>query len=124
MREPGGEYGEKMNAMPKYVVSTTLSDEDARWENSTVIRDDVAGTVAKLKQGVEGDILGQGSATLSGSLTEAGLVDCNRLMMFPIVLGTGKRLFPEGFSRARLELTEVKQVGPDGVLTLTYWPKS
>jgi dihydrofolate reductase len=124
MREPGGEYGEKMNAMPKYVVSTTLSDEDARWENSTVIRDDVAGTVAKLKQGVEGDILGQGSATLSGSLTEAGLVDCNRLMVFPIVLGTGKRLFPEGFSRARLELTEVKQVGPDGVLTLTYWPKS
>ena len=123
MRESAGEFGEKMNSMPKYVVSTTLSNDDANWENSTVIRNDVPDAVRKLKQEVEGDILLQGSATLARTLAEEGLVDRYRLMMFPIVLGTGKRLFAEGIPRATLELTKLEQVGPDGVFTLTYRPK-
>lgn len=123
MRESAGEFGEKMNAMPKHVVSTTLSDEDASWENSTVIRDDVPAAVRKLKQEVEGDILIQGSAELTRSLADEGLVDRINLMMFPIVLGTGKRLFPEGIPRSTLELDTVKQVGTDGVLVLTYQAK-
>jgi dihydrofolate reductase len=89
MRAEAGEYGEKINSMPKYVVSATLADEDATWENSTVIRDDVPATVAKLKDQIAGDILVQGSATLVRSLAEADLVDRYRLMLFPIVLGTG-----------------------------------
>ena len=124
MRESAGEFGEKMNSMPKYVVSTTLSDEDASWENSTVIRNDVAGAVTTLKQEVEGDILVAGSGTLVRSLTEAGLVDRFNLMMFPIVLGTGKRLFANGIPRAKLGLTSMEQVGPDGVLLLTYRPEA
>jgi dihydrofolate reductase len=123
MRESAGEVGEKMNSMPKYVVSTTISDEDASWENSTVIRDDVAEAVRKLKQDVEGDILVGGNATLARFLAEHDLVDRINLMMFPIVLGTGKRLFPEGIPRATLELGAVEQVGPDGVLLLTLGPK-
>lgn len=123
MRESTGEFGEKMNAMPKHVVSTTLSDEDASWENSTVIRDDVPGAVRKLAQEVEGDILIQGSATLARSLADEGLIDRINLMMFPIVLGTGKRLFPEGIPRSTLELDAVEHVGPDGVLVLTYRAK-
>ena len=123
MRESTGEFGEKMNAMPKHVVSTTLSDEDASWENSTVIRDDVPGAVRKLKQEVEGDILIAGSATLARSLADEGLIDRVNLMMFPIVLGTGKRLFAEGIPRSTLELDTVEQVGPDGVLVLTYRAK-
>lgn len=123
MRESTGEFGEKMNAMPKHVVSTTLSDEDASWENSTVIRDDVPGAVRTLTQEVEGDILIQGSATLARSLADEGLIDRINLMMFPIVLGTGKRLFPEGIPRSTLELDAVEHVGPDGVLVLTYRAK-
>ena len=123
MRESTGDFGEKMNAMPKHVVSTTLSDEDASWENSTVIRDDVPGAVRKLTQEVDGDILIAGSATLARSLADEGLIDRVNLMMFPIVLGTGKRLFPEGIPRSTLELDTVEQVGPDGVLTLTYRAK-
>ena len=123
MRQSTGDFGEKMNAMPKHVVSTTLSDEDASWENSTVIRDDVPGAVRKLTQEVDGDILIAGSATLARSLADEGLIDRINLMMFPIVLGTGKRLFPEGIPRSTLELDTVEQVGPDGVLVLTYRAK-
>ena len=123
MRESTGDFGEKMNAMPKHVVSTTLSDEEASWENSTVIRDDVPGAVRKLRQEVDGDILIAGSATLARSLADEGLIDRVNLMMFPIVLGTGKRLFAEGVPRSTLELDTVEQVGPDGVLTLTYRAK-
>jgi dihydrofolate reductase len=121
--EAAGDYGLKMNEMPKYVVSTTLSDDDATWDNSTVIRDDVPGAVRALKQQVDGDILVQGSATLVRSLAEHDLVDRYRLMMFPIVLGTGKRLFPEGIPSAKLQLDEVRPVGPDGAVTIVYGPK-
>jgi len=90
------EFGQKMNSMPKYVVSTTLRDADATLTNSTVIRNDVPGQVARLKREVAGDILVAGSAQLARSLTEHGLVDEYRLMVFPIVLGSGKRLFGDG----------------------------
>jgi dihydrofolate reductase len=122
MREETGDFGEKMNSMPKYVVSTTLSDNDASWENSNVIRDDVAGQVAKLKDEVDGDILIAGSATLIQSLAADGLIDEYRLMVFPIVLGSGKRLFADGFEKGRLKLTDSKPVGPDGAIVLTYEP--
>jgi dihydrofolate reductase len=122
MREETGEFGEKMNSMPKYVVSTTLSDDDASWENSTVIRDDVAGQVQKLKDEVDGDILIAGSAKLIRSLAADGLIDEYRLMVFPIVLGTGKKLFADGFEKGKLKLTDSKPVGPDGAIVLTYEP--
>jgi dihydrofolate reductase len=117
--EGTGEFGEKMNAMPKYVVSTTL--EDADWNNSTVIRDDVAGEVRKLKGRYEGDILVAGSARLAQWLLENDLVDELRLMVFPIVLGTGKRLFGATSGKKRLELVETRPLD-DGVTILVYRP--
>jgi dihydrofolate reductase len=119
----GGDwFGEKMNSMPKYVVSTTLTDEDAGWTNSTVIRDDVAGQISAVKEQVAGDLLVAGSAQLVRTLAEHDLVDEYRLMYFPIVLGTGKRLFNEGTTRTVLRLLDAKPVGPDGVVILTYAP--
>jgi dihydrofolate reductase len=115
-------FGEKMNSMPKYVVSRTLSDEDAGWTNSSVIRDELPGQVAQLKEQVAGDILVAGSAALVRSLSEHDVVDEYRLMVFPIVLGEGKRLFTEGHPRTKLRLTDSKAVGPDGVFVLTYVP--
>jgi dihydrofolate reductase len=116
------DFGKRMNSMPKYVVSTTLTDAEATWENSTVIRSDVAGEVSNLKQQVAGDILVAGSGNLIRTLGENDLVDEYRLMVFPIVLGTGKRLFGEGFPRTELKLVDCKPVGPDGVVILTYEP--
>ena len=115
-------FAQKMNSMPKYVVSTTLSDDDASWQNSTVIRDDVAAKVAKLKDDVDGDILIAGSATLVKSLAADGLVDEYRLMVFPIVLGTGKKLFADGFDTGKLKLNDSKTVGSDKIMVLTYAP--
>ena len=118
-----GWFGDKMNGMPKYVVSTTLKDEDATWNNSTVIRNDVEGHVKRLKNEVGGDILVAGSANLIQTLVKHNLVDEYRLMVYPIVLGQGKRLFQEGLPRTTLELVESKHVGPEGVVILTYKPK-
>lgn len=118
----GDDFSQKMNTMPKYVASTTLTDEQATWENSTVIRSDVAGEVGKLKQQVAGDIVVAGSGNLIRTLAENDLVDEYRLMVFPIVLGTGKRLFGEGFPRTDLKLAGCTSVGPDGVVILTYEP--
>ncbi len=115
-------FGEKMNEMPKYVVSTTLTAADADWTNSTVIGDDVPGQVSRLKERVAGDILVAGSAQLVRTLTEHDLVDEYRLMVFPIVLGAGKRLFEEGTTRTVLRLMDSKPVGPEGVFILTYEP--
>src|ERR1035438_942792 len=112
----GDWFGKKMNAMPKYVVSTTLTDDDANWTNSKVIRDDVAGQVSRVKEQVAGDLLVAGSAQLVRTLAEHDLVDEYRLMVFPIVLGAGKRLFEEGTSRTTLRLLDNTPVGPDGVL--------
>jgi dihydrofolate reductase len=117
-----GEFGEKMNGMPKYVVSRTLGPADATWTNSTVIGDDVAGQVARLKEQLTGDILVAGSAQLVRTLAAHDLVDEYRLMLFPIVLGRGKRLFGDGIQPASLRLVDCRRVGPDGVMLLTYAP--
>ena len=103
--------------MPKYVVSSTL--ERPEWNNSTVLDGDVAEQVAKLKEKHDGDIVVHGSATLSQALIERDLVDELRLMVFPVVLGTGKRLFGETSDKKRLRLVDTQVVG-DGVAILVY----
>jgi dihydrofolate reductase len=113
-------FADKFNSMPKYVFSTTL--EQAEWNNSTLLKGDVAGEVSKLKQQPGGDILVNGSRTLVHTLMEHDLVDEYRLMVFPIVIGAGKRLFEDGSKKTPLRLTEAKPVGPDGVIVLTYEP--
>jgi len=115
-----GEFADKFNGMPKYVVSRTL--ESPEWNNSTVISGDVAGEVEKLKSSGEGDILVNGSAQLVRELMEHDLVDEYRLMVFPIVLGSGKRAFCDTAGAAALRLVESRPVGPDGVVILTYRP--
>ncbi len=118
----GDKFGEKMNAMPKYVASTTLSAQDASWNNSTVIGADLPGELAQAKQEFAGDILVAGSARLVQSLAQHDLVDEYRLMVFPVVLGTGKRLFGDGTPHATLRLIDHKPLGPDGIVLLTYAP--
>ena len=115
-------FGKKMNEMPKYVVSRTLSAADADWQNSTVIAgEDLAREIGQLKEQVAGDILIAGSATLVRSLAEHDLVDEYRLMVFPIVLGSGKRLF-DGATRTVLRLRDCTPIGPEGIQLLTYEP--
>ena len=111
-------FADKMNSMPKYVVSSTLSDPE--WENTTVLGGgDVAGEVAKLKDEVGGVILVFGSAQLVQAMIENDLVDELRLMVFPVVLGKGKRLFAETSDKKPLRLTDSKTIG-DGIAVLTY----
>lgn len=117
-----GEFGEKMNGMPKYVVSSTLAPSEATWESSTVIGEDVAGQVAGLKEQLTGDLLVAGSANLVQTLAKHDLVDEYRLMVFPVVLGSGRRLFGDGFPHTVLRLVDSTAIGPDGVLILTYRP--
>ena len=107
--EGTGEFGEKMNAMPKFVVSKTL--EGPSWTNTTVLRGDLAGEVAELKERYAGDVLVAGSARLAQSLLAADLVDELRLMVFPVVLGSGKRLFADGADMRTMRLAETKQTG-------------
>jgi dihydrofolate reductase len=113
-----GEFADKFNSMPKYVVSSTL--EDAEWTNSTVLKGDLADEVAKLKETHDGDVVVHGSAQLAQWLLERDLVDELRLMVFPVVLGTGKRIFGETRDKKPLRLLESKTVGDDGVLVLRY----
>src|SRR4051794_2579358 len=113
-----GEFADKFNNMPKYVVSSTLSDPD--WNNTTVIADDVAGAVAKLKDEIDGDILVNGSVQLVGALAAAGLVDEYRLMVFPTILGAGKKLFGE-LGETALRVTDSKPAGE--TLIVVYEPK-
>ncbi len=115
-----GEFADRLNNAPKYVVSSTL--EEAEWNNSTVIKGDVPAEVAKLKQEVDGAILVAGSVQLVQTLVEHGLVDGYRLMVFPLVLGSGKRLFGDTSKPAAVRLKEARPVGPDGVVVLTYEP--
>jgi dihydrofolate reductase len=111
-------FADKMNSMPKYVVSTTL-EEPLEWNNSMLIRGDVAEEVSKLKQQPGGDILINGSGELVHTLMEHGLIDEYRLMVFPVVLGSGKRLFRDGSHTTALKLVDTKTVG-SGVLILIY----
>jgi dihydrofolate reductase len=114
-----GEFADKFNNMPKYVVSSTLTDPE--WTNSTVLGGDLSEEVSRLRQDVDGDIVVHGSAQLVQALVENGLVDELRLMVFPVVLGAGKRLFGETSDKRRLRLSDSKTVG-DGVQILTYEP--
>jgi dihydrofolate reductase len=113
-----GPFAEKLNKDPKYVVSTTLKDPE--WENTTVISDNVVEQLRKLKDETDGVILVAGSGKLVETLLDADLVDELRLMVFPTILGRGRRVFPEGIDRRKLRLTETKTVGPDGVVTQVY----
>jgi dihydrofolate reductase len=112
-------FAEKMNSMPKYVFSSTLTSAD--WENSTILSGDFATEIAKLKDQVDGVILVAGSAQLVQGLVEHDLVDELRLMVFPVLLGSGKRLFGEHADKKPLRLVDSKTLG-DGVELQTYVP--
>jgi dihydrofolate reductase len=118
--EGTGEFGEKINGMPKYVVSSTLRDPE--WNNSTVLAGDVRDEVAKLKQDVDGVILVAGRGQLAQALVEHDLVDELRLMVFPVVLGSGKRLFGNTSDKKPLRLADSKTVGDDNVAIMVYEP--
>jgi dihydrofolate reductase len=112
-----GEFADKFNSMPKYVISSTLEKPD--WNNSTVLKGNVVEEVSKLRQAQEGNIMVAGSARLVQTLLENDLVDELRLMIFPVVLGRGKRLFGETSDKKRLRLADSKTVG-DGIAILIY----
>jgi dihydrofolate reductase len=113
-----GDFGERMNSMPKYVASRTL--DTVEW-NASLIKGDVAEEVAKLKQQPGQDILVAGSGELVHTLMQHDLIDEYRLMLHPIVLGSGKRLFREGSDTKTLRLVETKPFS-SGVVVLTYHP--
>jgi dihydrofolate reductase len=112
-----GEFADRLNSLPKYVVSSTL--ERPRWSNSTVLKGDVVDQVSKLKQELDGEILVYASYQLGLTLMEHDLVDELRLFVFPVVLGAGKRLFGETTDTKPLSLLDTKTVG-DGLAFLTY----
>jgi dihydrofolate reductase len=114
-----GEFADKFNNMPKYVVSSTLDEPE--WNNSTVLKGDLVEEVGKLKREHDGDIVVHGSARLVQALIEHDLVDELRLMVYPVVLGSGKRLFGDTSDGKPLRLVESKVVG-DGVSILIYRP--
>jgi dihydrofolate reductase len=119
MEEQTGEYGAWMNGYPKYVTSRTLQ-EPQEWNNSTLIEGDIADGVARLKRQDGKDILIFGSGELARLLMGNDLIDEYRLMVHPVVVGKGKRLFGDVGEVRDLRLVDTQQVGPDGVLILTY----
>ena len=112
-----GEFADKFNSMPKYVVSSTLKDPE--WNNTTVLDGELPDEIAKVKEQQDGDIVVHGSAQLVQALLENDLVDELRLMVFPVVLGSGKTLFGETSDKKSLQLRDSKIVG-DGVAILVY----
>jgi dihydrofolate reductase len=112
-----GEFADKFNSMPKYVVSSKLTDPG--WNNTTVLGEDLRAAVTEAASRHDGDIVVHGSARLVQSLLEEDLVDELRLMIFPVILGTGKRLFGETGSKRTLALSESRTVG-DGVAIMIY----
>jgi dihydrofolate reductase len=112
-------FADRMNGLPKYVVSSTLTEPG--WSNSTVIGSDLPGEVAAIKGRHDGDVLVAGSARLVQGLTEHGLVDEYRLLVYPVVLGTGKRLFGDATHLTELDLAEARPL-ERGVLLLSYRP--
>jgi len=119
--EREGEFADKFNSMPKYVVSSTLKDPE--WTNTTVLGGDLAQDVARIKAAHDGDIAVHGSAQLAQELIERDLVDELHLMQFPVILGSGKRLIDSTSDKKPLRLTDSKIVG-DGVAILVYEPRS
>src|SRR5918994_1926196 len=115
-----GEYADMMNAYPKYVVTTTLQ-EPLEWNNSTLINGDVAEEITKLKQQPGKDISISGSGSLVNALMRDDLIDEYRLMVLPIVVRSGKRLFEDGRDQMPLDLVDSKALGT-GVVVLTYRP--
>ena len=113
----GGEWADRLNGLPKYVVSSTL--EDPRWSNATVIKGDVVNQVSKLKQELDGEIVVYASYQLGQTLMEHDLVDELRLIVFPVVLGAGERIFGETTDKKPMRLVDTKTVG-DGLVFLTY----
>jgi dihydrofolate reductase len=116
-RSRSGELADRLNSMPKYVVSSTLSEPG--WNNSTVLTGGVVGEVSRLKQQLDGDIVVPASYQLGRTLIEHDLVDELRLVVFPVVLGAGGRLFGEVSERRPLRLISARTVG-DGLVFLTY----
>jgi dihydrofolate reductase len=114
-----GDFANAFNSMPKYVVSSTLKDPE--WNNTTVLAGDVIGNVRELKKRYERDVVVHGSPQLARTLIEHDLVDELRLMIYPVVVGAGKRLFGQTSETKRLELVESKTFG-DGVHILIYRP--
>jgi dihydrofolate reductase len=114
-----GEFGERMNSLPKFVVSTTL--DEVAWNNSRLIKENVAEEVAALKQQPGQDILVAGSGVLVHTLMQHDLIDEYRIMLHPIVLGSGKRLFRDGNDTKTLRLVETKPLS-SGIVVLSYQP--
>jgi dihydrofolate reductase len=112
-----GEFADKFNSMPKYVVSSTLKDPE--WTNTTVLEGELAEEVAKVRDSHDGDVTVHGSVQLAQALIDKDLVDALHLMVFPVILGAGKQLFGETGDKKTLKLTESKTVG-DGVSILVY----
>jgi dihydrofolate reductase len=115
-----GEFADRFNSMPKYVVSSTL--ENPTWNNTTVLNGDAVEEAKRLKEELDGDIYVHGSRQLVQTLIENDLVDELRLMVFPVVLGTGQRVFGETSDKKPLRLVDSKTVG-DGVAILVYQPR-
>ena len=113
-----GEYGERMNNLPKYVVSTTL--QEMEW-NASLIQGNITEEISRLKQQSGQDLLVSGSGELVHSLTQHHLIDEYRLMIFPVVVGSGKRLFAEGSEKQAIKLIEAKAFS-SGVVVLSYEP--
>ena len=112
-----GEWADRLNSLPKYVVSSTL--DQAKWANSTVLKGDVVTEVSKLRQELDGDIVVYGSTRLVHTLMEHDLVDELRLTVYPVVLGSGERLFGETSDKIPMRLISTQTVG-DGLALLTY----
>jgi dihydrofolate reductase len=122
MRDQAGPFGELMHSVGKYVVSNTLPEAEATWNNSTVVRGSIK-EVAALKDRVSGNLLVAGSCQLASALISAGLVDELRLMVFPILLGSGKRIFPADVTEPPAFKLSSAPSQEDGVLMLTYVPR-
>ena len=112
-----GAWADRLNSMPKYVVSSTL--QEPRWSNATVLKGDVVDEVSKLKQELDGDIVVYASYQLGRTLIEHDLVDELRLVVFPVVLGAGERLFGENSDKRPMRLVDTRTIG-DGLAFLTY----
>jgi dihydrofolate reductase len=113
-----GDFADRINRGRKVLVSTTLTDPT--WENTTVISENVVEELRRLRDETDGNIVVAGSGTLVQSLLANNIVDELRLMVFPTILGRGRRLFPDGIDRIKLELVEDAHVGPDGVRVEVY----